>query len=125
MFIRYDEIGDQVIANIPDSTYWEIRFRLFTEDTGDDDYNLYLIVGDREITLRDTDYWCQGRLALPYQAVGALYEEMVNVITEKIASDPTLKFIDITEIEAELIASKYEREWLDNGYIKLDANGCW
>ena len=124
MIIKYDYIGDQVIVNVPDSSYWEIRFRLFDDNTGDDDYNLYLILGDKEFTLRDSDYWCQGR-DLPYTAVGALYEEIVEVIAEQIAKDPNLKFIDIGAIESELIDSKYQKAWLEKGYIKLDADGSW
>lgn len=123
MLIKYEYIGDRVIMNVPDNSYWEIRFKLFN-DGGLDDYNLYLIMDDREIELRDTDYWCSGR-DLPYTEVGALYEEIVEVIAERIAREPNLKLIDIDAIEAELIASKYEKRWLEKGFIKLAADGSW
>ena len=124
MIIKYEYIGDKIIVNVPDNAYWEIRFRLFDKDTGADDYNLYLIFGDKEFVLRDTEYWCQGR-KLPYTAVGALYEEIIEVIAERIALNPDLKFLDIEAIESELIESKYEKKWLEKGYIEVDANGRW
>ena len=125
MILKYEDIGDRVIMNLPDSACWEIRFRLFGEDTGCDDYNLYLIYGDKEIVLRDTEYWCQGRRDLPYTAVGALYEEIVEVIGKKLALDPDLRIIDIEAIEEELIAAKYEKKWIEKGYIKPSDNGSW
>ena len=125
MLIKYEYIGDRVIVNVPDSSYWEIRFKLFDDDTGVEDYNLYLIFGDKEFVLRDTDYWCQGRRDLPYRAVGALYEEIVDVIAQRIAEDPNLKFLDIEAIEAELIETKYQNKWLEKGYITLTADGSW
>lgn len=123
MFIKYDYIGDQAIVNAPDSAYWEIRFRLF-DDECIEDYGVYLIVGDEEFTLRETDYWCQGR-DIPYQAVGTMYEELVEVIAQRLAADPGLKMIDIGAIEGELVASKYEKLWTEKGYIKPDADGKW
>lgn len=33
MIIRYDCIGDQILVNVLDGSYWEIRFRLFDEHT--------------------------------------------------------------------------------------------
>ena len=124
MFIKYEYIGDQCLVHIPDGAYWEIRFRLFDDDTGEEDYGLYLILGDREFTLRDPDRWCQGR-DLPYYAVGSLYEELVEVIASWVATDPCLKLLDLEAIEAELIEAKYKAQWLEKGYIKLDADGRW
>lgn len=124
MLIRYSHIGDQCIVNVPDNAYWEIRFRMFDTETGVDDFNLYLITEDKEIMLRDTDDLCQGR-NLSYIAVGNMHEEMVSVIADKIAKDPNLRLLDIDAIEAELLTSKYEKMWLEKGYITLDPDGSW
>ncbi len=124
MFIKYEYIGDRILINVPDSSVWEIRFRLFNED-GDEDYNLYLTIDGKETELRDTDYWCQGRPQLSYRAVGEMYEEIVETVAQKIAEEPNLRVIDIDEIEAELIERKYAQLWLDKGFVKPDKNGSW
>ena len=124
MFIKYEYIGDKILINVPDSSVWEIRFRLFNED-GDEDYNLYLTIDGKEIELRDTDYWCQGRPQLSYRAVGEMYEEIVEIVTQMIAEEPNLRVIDIDEIEAELIEHKYAQLWLDKGFVKPNKNGSW
>ena len=124
MLIKYEYIGDKVVVNAPDNSYWEIRFKLF-DCEGNEDYNLYLIIGEKEFMLRDVDYWCQGRWNLPYTAVGALYEEMVEVIAKRIACEPNLKVIDVEAIESELLESKYKKKWLEKGFIELAADGSW
>ena len=123
MFIKYDDCGDNVIINLPDSIPWKICFRMFNENAYDD-FNLYLIMGEETILLRDTDYWCQGRSDLPYTAVGYMYEEMVDIIAKKIENDPNLRLIDISSIENELLG-KYEKIWIEKGYIEVDSNGRW
>ena len=124
MLLKYDYIGDQILVNLPDNEYWELRFKLFN-DEGCEDYNLYLIYRDKETEIRETEYWTQGRPALPYHAVGALYEEIVVVISQRLAADPTLKIIDIKAIESELIKQKYEKLWSEKNYITIDSGGNW
>lgn len=124
MIIKYEDIGDKVLMQIPAGSPWEIRYRLFS-DPNDDYYKLCLITGDREITLDSADKWCQGRPKLPDSAVGVLFEEMIEVIAAKLEQDPDLKFLDIEEIEAGLIASRYEKLWLELGFITLSENGGW
>lgn len=122
MFIKYNNgCGDNIIVNVPDSEYWEIKFQLF-DDNCCDNYNLYLVTKDRTITLRDTEYWSQGR-DIPYSSVGGMYEELVDVIGEKIADN--VRFIDIDKLESELIEAKYYKKWLDKGYICIYENGSW
>ncbi len=124
MLLKYDYIGDQILVNLPDNEYWELRFKLFN-DEGCEDYNLYLIYRDKETEIRETEYWTRGRPALPYHAVGALYEEIVVVISQRLAADPTLKIIDIKAIESELIKQKYEKLWSEKNYITIDSGGNW
>lgn len=124
MFIQFDDIGDRRLIHLPDSAYWELRFRLFDEK-GNDDYGLYLILGEEEILLRDTDTLCQGRPELHYRAVGALYEAMVERVGERLAADPMPRIVDIDAIESELLEEKFYQQWLKKGYIQPDANGHW
>ena len=124
MFVKYEDCGDNIIVNVPDSVTWKICYKLFDED-GYDDCNLYLIVGDETILLRDTEYWCQGRPNLPYSAVGYLYEEIVDAIVAKIENDPNLRVIDISSIESKLLEEKYEKKWIEKGYVEVYPNGSW
>lgn len=112
MIIKYTHNGDRIIANIPDGSFWEIRFRMFDNDTGNDDFNLYLIHEGREITLRDTAHFCRSRNLSCY-CVGAMYGEMVDVIAARLANDPNLRILDIDAIESELLTSKYEKLFLE------------
>ena len=124
MFVKYDNCGDNTIVNVPDSVTWKICYKLFDED-GNDDYNLYLIVGDETVLLRDTDYWCQGRPNLPHFTVGNLYEEIVDAIVAKIENDPNLRVIDISSIESKLLEEKYEKLWIEKGYVEVYPDGRW
>ena len=123
MYIKYTSFGDKVFMNIPESSHWEIRFRMLNERG--DDYNLYLIIDDNEIELRDTEHWCQGRPSLPYEAVGNLYEDIVDAVANRLAADRDLRVIDIDAIEHRLLENKYEKLWLERGYVKPDKNGRW
>ena len=109
MFIKYENCGDNIVLIVPDSAMWQICYRSFDED-GNDNCHLYLIIEDKTILLRDTEYWCQGRPNLPYSAVGYLYEEIVDVIFAKIANEPNLKIIDIPSVENQLLNEKYEKK---------------
>ena len=124
MFVKYEVCDDNIIINVPDSVTWKICYKVFDDD-GNEDYSLYLIVGDEIILIRDVEYWCQGRPNLPYQAVGYLYEEIVDVIASKIETESNLRMIDISEIESELLYGKYEKDWIENGYVKVSPNGGW
>lgn len=124
MFIKNEICDDNDIINVPDSAMWQICYRVFDED-GEADYKLCLIIEDKTILLRDPEYWCQGRPNLPYAAVGYLYREIVDVIFAKIENEPNLKIIDIPSIENQLLNEKYEKEWLEKGYVTADNNGCW
>ncbi len=124
MFIKYENCGDNIILNVPDSEMWQICYRLLDEK-GYDDCSLYLIIADKTILLRDGEDWWNGRPDLPCFAVGELYEEIVEVIFAKIENEPNLKVIDITSIEYQLIKEKYEKKWLEKGYVTADNNGSW
>ena len=124
MFLKYDDCGDNVIINLPNSVVWSIRYRLF-HDEGNEDCNLYLIVDDRQILLRDTDNWCAGRPNLPYYAVRNMYEEIVDVIATQIENKPTLTLIDLPAIENKLLKEKYEKMWIEKGYVELKPDGTW
>lgn len=124
MFIKYDDCGDNIILNVPNTKSWKICYKLFN-DNGEDDYALYLIVEAETILLRDTNYWCQGRPELSYAAVGSMYEEIVDIIASKIENEPNLQLIDIPTIERKLLSETYEQKWIEKGYIKMDATGHW
>ncbi len=109
---------ENAIINIPDSAYYEIRSRF--ED------GIYLILSDKEIQLRDIDFWCQGRSPeLTSWAVTDLYDEMVDVIADILTNNEHISSIDIDEIENDLISKKYEQEWLSKGYITIREDGSW
>lgn len=118
MLIKFNFLGTTVI-NIPDSEYWEIRHNPFDEDGK----SLCLVFGEEERPIRDLDYFCSGRPDLPADAVDDLYEEIVEVIAGRLSSGSCL-FIDIDEIETELLKGKYPL-WVARGYIHPDANGHW
>ena len=125
MYIKYEYVADKVFLHLPDSLPWEIRFRYFNKTGERDDLCLYLSIGEQEILLCDPDIWCQGRPDLPYDAVAMLYEEMVDVIAQKVIEDPDLKVLDINAIEMQLLEEKYEKIWAEKGFIELDENGSW
>lgn len=124
MFIKYDSCGDNIVINVPDSVCWKVCFKLL-DDNCCDSYNLYLIVEDKTILLRDTDYWCQGRPKLCYTEVGYMYEEIIDMIASKIKNEPNLRIIDIPEIKNKLLEEKYEKKWIEKGYVELCSDGSW
>ena len=125
MLIKYDNCGDDIILNIPNSLIWKIRFRPFAENE-DDKGELCLIIGDETIVIRDSNDLCGGRPNLPVYAVRNLYEDIMNVISAKIESEPDLRMIDITSIESKLLKEKYEKIWIKEGYIVVDpVHGYW
>ena len=124
MFIKYEDCGDSIIIHLPDSVCWRICFKLF-DDNGNDDYGLYLNIEDKTILLRDTENWCQGRPNLSYTEVGSMYEEILDIIASKIENEPNLRMIDIPAIENKLLEEKYEKRWIEKGYVEVSPNGSW
>lgn len=125
MLIKYDDCGDNTIINIPDSLIWRICFIQYDEN-GDYKGELCLIIGDETIVIRDLEYFCGGRPNLPVHAVCNLYEDIMNVISAKIESEPDLRMIDITSIESKLLKEKYEKKWIKEGYIVVNpVHGLW
>ncbi len=124
MFIKYEYLGDKVIMNLQSEANWKICFKLF-DDEGCEDYNLYLITDEETVVLRDVEYWCQGRPDLRYTAIGELFEEIVDVIAHKLEHEPDIRVIDIPAIENKLIEEKYEKMWMEKGFIKIDEHGRW
>ena len=66
-----------------------------------------------------------GRNNLPYWIVGELHQEIVNVICSKLENDPSLRVIDITLIENELLETRFEKEWFGKGYMEIGHDGHW
>lgn len=126
MYLRCEFIGDEMLIYIPDTVVWCLKVNPYEAQSGDvyGVYKLYLEVDGKEILLRDADYWCSGR-KLPAEAVGELYSEIIDIVFQKVIKDDTLKYVDIDEIESELLNTKYEKLWIEKGYIELDANGSW
>ena len=124
MFIKYEDTGDMVLKNVPDSQPWELRWKMFDENCADDG-GLYLILDGRETLLLDTDRWCQGRPSLPDGAVGDLYRDLVEAAAKKLAADPALRLLDLDAIEDELLSSQYAERWIAKGYVTPDENGTW
>lgn len=118
MFVKcsYCDGVDNVLINFPETEEYEIRFRYRD--------GLYLILPNKEIMLRDVDHWCDGRPNLPAWAVGDLYSEIVDVVTELLINDKKINCINIDEIEGKLL-KKYEKEWSSLGYITIDEDGSW
>ena len=123
MIIKYGFCGDRAVVHIPDSIQWEIISRSIN-DKGYDDYGLYLLVDGKERILSDADLWCSGR-NIPEYEVWALHEDVIDAISKRMADDSDLRVIDVEEIIAELLSGKYEKRWIEKGYIELSADGSW
>lgn len=109
---------DNTLIYLADNDMYEFRYRF--ED------GLYLILSNKEIMLRDVDHWCMGREPdLRVSDVAELYEEMLEVIIEKITGENKSEVIDIDEIEETLIKEKYEQKWISKGLVKVYADGSW
>lgn len=107
---------DNLLLHITPNDRFEFRYRF--ED------GLYLILPDKEIVLREVDLFCQGRPNLPESAVGDLFAEMLEVITQLIKEEE-ISILDIDEIENKLITEKYEKKWISEGYVEVYADGSW
>ena len=123
MIIKYGFVGDRAVIYVPDNTQWEIITRS-VNDKGYEDYGLYLIVDGKERILSEADSWCSGR-NIPEYEIGALHEDVVDVVFKQMAGDSEVRGIDIEEIIAELLNATYEKRWKEMGYIEVDANGHW
>ncbi len=75
------------------------------------------------ILLRAAEEWCSGRSDLPDYEVGYLYEEILDIISTKMENEPDLKVIGISSIENKLLNEKYEKRWIEKGYVTVDSNG--
>ena len=119
MFIKcsYCDGVDNVLIHLPETEKFEFRYRY--------DDGLYLILPDREIMLRDMDYWCQGRLELPTYAVGDLYSEIVDTIAEMLINNEKISVVNIDRVEEKLVSEKYEKEWVSKEYISTSKDGSW
>ena len=88
MYIKYEYIGDRSLLYIPPGKPWSLRFLMFNDD-GDEDYSVYLTVGDsKPICVLEVDLFCQGSPNLPYYAVGHLYEDLIDLAAEELADNP-------------------------------------
>ena len=124
MYLKYEDCVDKTIINLPAEKSWKICFKFFGDDVLED-YNLYLMMDGETVLLLDTEDLCQGRPGLSSRAVGELYEEIIDVIAEKLEKEPDLRVIDIMAVMNKLLDEKYEKKWLEAGFITLDANGSW
>lgn len=123
LIIRFEFIGDENLICIPDTVPWRIVCK-FCDNTGYDDYGLYLILNGEEIQLRDAETLCSGR-NIPLDAVGELHYDMINEISKKLIETPKTEFICLEDLESDLLKSKYEELWISKGYIHPDKNGAW
>jgi len=108
---------DNMLLHVTSNDKFEFRYRY--ED------GLYLILPEKEIALREVDFFCQGRPNLPESAVGDLYAEMLEIIIKLIKENDNLEILDIDEIESKLIREKYQKKWISKGYIDVYADGSW
>ena len=116
MIFKYTYLLDSGFFNIPQNVVWSLELKYDS---------LYLDINGKQHLLREADSYCSGRPNLPDWEVIALYKEMVEVVLQKITAEEFIKYIDIDEIETELLRTKYETLWLENGYIELSENGSW
>lgn len=109
----YCDGTDNALIYLPDNERYEIRTR----------YNEYgereicLILNNKEIILRDVEFWAMGRKDLPISAIECLYDDIVSSIQDKLMKDPKIDVLDIDEIEEIVFNEKYKDEWCSNGYI--------
>lgn len=123
MIIKYEFVCDKTALYIPDNVQWEIFTRRVNGE-GYEDYGLYLLVDGVERMLADVDKWRDGT-NIPKEAISDMHEEVIDVIVQKISNDPNLQVLDIESIIDELIFQKYEKIWVERGYIKLAPDGSW
>ncbi len=74
--------------------------------------------------MRDTDLYCSGR-DIPIEAVGELYDDVINLITNMIIENPNHQYVCIEDLESQLLRDKYEEQWTKKGYICPNENGSW
>lgn len=123
MYIKYEFIGDRNLLFIPSGKHWSLRFLMFDED-GSEDYSVYLTIeGDKPIRILDVDLFCQGNPDLPYYAVGHLYEDLIDLAAEQLASGPILLLLDIPDLVRHLVETKYRAIWCERGYVPPDWSG--
>ena len=124
MFIKSNCALLPSLIHIPDNCVWRIEVEKESEN-GYDECSLCLYVDTKRFYLADAEDLCSGRPSLPEWAVCDLHEEIVDSIAEQLNKDPSLNFIDVSQLEAELIESKYLKDWSERGYIEIDENGHW
>ena len=107
---------DYCIINAPDSQLWSLSYRdTYCEDGCEyEDFHLHLLLGDEDIELRDAKFCSladDDHLFPSKCEVGQLYEELINIIAERIAAVSDIRIIDIDSLEAELYVNKYKEKW--------------
>lgn len=105
------------LIHCPETECYEFRYRL--------EKGLYLQLPGRDVLLMPENLWREGRPKLPSSAVEDLCNAIVEEIARLLSGSEAPRVIDIDEIYSKLMAEKFEQEWVDRGYITLDADGSW
>jgi len=124
MLMKFGVYGGQTIIHIPENTKWEIFCRPDNE-RGYPDNGLYLIVDGKEYEMQEGDFWSGGDRNIPGSEIWFLHGEVIETIFKKIEENPDLRTIDVTGITMEVLSKDFEKRWIEEGYITLNADGSW
>jgi hypothetical protein len=113
MIIRYEEYGMPCILNISLKVgVWKI--------VSDFEEGLVFMCGDEKIILDDKEYFYDrnSNPNLPDWAVDEFYADITNKIYQMLIEEKK-DCIDVPTIRNELYSTKYEKEWIQNGFIEV------
>ena len=103
MYIEYRNEDEVTLLHLPETAVWELHCGWL-----EDDYCLYLLVGDEVIEISSMDD--MEFFQLPMNELAALYQGVAAEVIRKIRENPALSWISIDEIERNLLTQFRNRE---------------
>ena len=103
MYIEYRNDGEITLLHLPETAVWELQCGWLEED-----YSLYVLVDNEVIEISSIDD--METLHLSVKELITLYRGVAAEIIRKLKTDPGLSWIDIDEIERNLLAGAFHGE---------------